>query len=80
MCQEKGQKLCWVTTGLPGSCLEKKPTINLWNCYTLCDLMWSYEKNHWEYEHVIKNIVLGTKYGWSTKINISNYEHLIQNQ
>ena len=31
-------------------------------------------------EHVIKNIVLGTKYGWFTKINISNYEHLIQNQ
>ena len=34
---------------------RKKQTVNSWKCHTLCDLVWSYERNHWEFEHVIRN-------------------------
>ena len=38
------------TTGGPSSRLEKKPTINSWKSYALCDSVLSYERNRWKFE------------------------------
>ena len=52
--------VCRGTVG-PSSRLEKKPTINSWNCHALCDSVLSCERK--------------LKYGRFTTINISKYEH-----
>ena len=42
-------------TGVPSSNLKKKQMINSWKPHALCDSVLSYDRNHWEFEHVIRN-------------------------
>ena len=35
--------------------LEKKPTTNSYTRHALCDLVLSYERDRWKFEHVIRN-------------------------
>ena len=41
-------------TGVPSSNLKKKQMINSWKPRALCDSVLSYDRNHWEFEHVIR--------------------------
>ena len=55
--QHLGENFTDITTGDPSSRLEKKPTIDSWKRHALCDSVFSYEKNRWKFEEVIRNSI-----------------------
>ena len=55
--QHLGENFTDITTGGPSSRLEKKPTIDSWKRHALCDSVFSYEKNRWKFEEVIRNSI-----------------------
>ena len=50
-----GQPKLAYGTGGPSSFLKKKPMIDSWKRHKLCDLVLSYKRNCWKFEHRIRN-------------------------
>ena len=66
-----GQPKVAYGTGGSSSFLKKKPMINSWKRHKLCDLVLSYKRNCWKFEHIIRNSM------GNETVNILKYEHFL---